>query len=192
MQKTLMSHRTERVIIVSIRKDVLPSLKFHMPIGEGLNRTLRELLDDTVDDRYRIKDVQIIYPNEAQPTDNIFDSNPKKMQAFLYVGDKALKINGGRYDTHFNQNRAVCRSSKYAYTLVTSRGGGCHEGKVLIEDQRLLRLITPKETFRLQGFDDSDYEKVKHFSERELWTFTGNSICVPVLEAIFKQLYKRK
>lgn len=39
------------------------------------------------------------------------------------------------------------------------------------------------------GFDESDYEKAKSVvSETQLYKQAGNSICVPVLEAIFSQM----
>lgn len=69
-------------------------------------------------------------------------------------------------------------------TLTTS----CNMG--VIKDMRL-RKITPKEAWRLQGFSDEDFEKAaKVNSNSQLYKQAGNSICVPVIEAIYKQLLK--
>lgn len=52
-----------------------------------------------------------------------------------------------------------------------------------------LRKLTPKEYFRLMGFDDYDFEKACQVnSDSQLYKQAGNSIVVNVLEAIFKNL----
>ena len=52
-----------------------------------------------------------------------------------------------------------------------------------------IRRLTPKECFRLMGFDDEDYEKAaKVNSNTQLYKQAGNSIVVNVLEAILKNL----
>lgn len=59
-----------------------------------------------------------------------------------------------------------------------------------IENNQLrIRKITPKEAWRLMGFDDTDYEKAsKVCSNSQLYKQAGNSIVVNVLEAILKNL----
>lgn len=52
-----------------------------------------------------------------------------------------------------------------------------------------IRKLTPKECWRLMGFDDEDFEKAKQVnSNSQLYKQAGNSIVVNVLEAIFSQL----
>ena len=52
-----------------------------------------------------------------------------------------------------------------------------------------IRRLTPKECWRLMGFDDVDIEKAsKVNSNAQLYKQAGNSIVVNVLEAIFKNL----
>lgn len=52
-----------------------------------------------------------------------------------------------------------------------------------------IRKLTPKEYFKIMGFDDEDFEKASVFnSNTQLFKQAGNSICVSVLEAILKQL----
>lgn len=56
-------------------------------------------------------------------------------------------------------------------------------------DNLRIRKLTPKECWRLMGFDDSDFEKAEKVnSNAQLYKQAGNSICVPVLEAILKNL----
>ena len=52
-----------------------------------------------------------------------------------------------------------------------------------------IRKLTPKECWRLMGFDDEDFEKAsKVNSNTQLYKQAGNSIVVNVLEAIFDNL----
>ncbi len=54
-----------------------------------------------------------------------------------------------------------------------------------------IRKLTPKECWRLMGFDDEDYEKAaKVNSNAQLYKQAGNSIVVNVLVEIFKKLLK--
>ena len=52
-----------------------------------------------------------------------------------------------------------------------------------------IRKLTPKECWRLMGFDDSDFEKAEKVnSNSQLYKQAGNSIVVNVLEGILKNL----
>lgn len=63
-----------------------------------------------------------------------------------------------------------------------------HSWDVIKHDMRIRRL-TPKECWRLMGFDDTDFEKAQKVnSNTQLYKQAGNSIVVNVLEAILKEL----
>ena len=51
--------------------------------------------------------------------------------------------------------------------------------------------LTPKEYWRLMGFNDSDFEKAKSagISNTQLYKQAGNSIVVDVLQYIFRNLF---
>ena len=52
-----------------------------------------------------------------------------------------------------------------------------------------IRKLTPKECWRLMGFDDSDFDKASKFnSNTQLYKQAGNSIVVNVLVAILGNL----
>ena len=55
-----------------------------------------------------------------------------------------------------------------------------------------IRKLTPRECFRLMGFSDSDFDKIKGISNTQLYKMAGNSIVVDVLEAIFRNLFKKE
>lgn len=72
-----------------------------------------------------------------------------------------------------------------------SRWGITNGWKVVEVDMKNLRIrkLTPKECWRLMGFDDVDYERAsKVNSNSQLYKQAGNSIVVNVLEAILKNL----
>lgn len=52
-----------------------------------------------------------------------------------------------------------------------------------------IRKLTPNECFRLQGVKDEDYMRcAKHQSDSSLYHLAGDSICVDVLKAIYKEM----
>lgn len=70
-----------------------------------------------------------------------------------------------------------------AQTLTTSP-----QQATVMPDMRI-RKLTPKECFRLMGFDDVDYEKAAAVnSNTQLYKQAGNSIAVPVVQHIISQL----
>lgn len=57
-------------------------------------------------------------------------------------------------------------------------------------DNKKIRKLTPKECFRLMGFDDADYEKAAAVnSNTQLYKQAGNSIGVPVVQHIMSALF---
>ena len=63
------------------------------------------------------------------------------------------------------------------------------EGDNLEMGESKVRKLTPKECWRLMGFDDADFEKARAVnSDTQLYKQAGNSIVVNVLEAILKNL----
>ena len=68
-------------------------------------------------------------------------------------------------------------------TLTTFQDKG-----VVMNDLRI-RKLTPKECWRLMGFDDEDFNKASQVnSNAQLYKQAGNSIVVNVLENILKNL----
>ena len=62
-------------------------------------------------------------------------------------------------------------------------------GNMGVVNKLRIRKLTPKECWRLMGFDDADFEKAaKNISNAQLYKQAGNSIVVNVLEAILKKL----
>lgn len=59
------------------------------------------------------------------------------------------------------------------------------------ETEIRIRKLTPKECWRLMGFDDEDFDKAKAsgVSDSQLYKQAGNSIVVQVLMEIFKNFF---
>lgn len=86
------------------------------------------------------------------------------------------------------QYNRVWKLDKYIGTIpasVTLKIGQTNE-----KGELEYREITPYEAWQLQGYSMSQYDRVKAtgISDSDMYALAGNSICVPVLEAIFKEL----
>ena len=74
---------------------------------------------------------------------------------------------------------------------LTCNGGGGHEVKILVEKKKKkgIRKLTPREYFRLQGFPDEYFERVRAVnSDTQLYKQAGNSVTVPVIYEIAKRM----
>lgn len=75
---------------------------------------------------------------------------------------------------------------------ITTRSGAECGGMKLVYDKQRIRKLTPREVWRLMGFEDQDFDKASQVnSNAQLYKQAGNSIVVNVLEAILKNLILR-
>lgn len=110
-----------------------------------------------------------------------------KLQPKVLGGIGEKKSNGGtqwyQQDRIYDNEIAisVCTAFNPYYVVPGKKG----------EDMNGLRIrkLTPKECWRLMGFEDKDFEKAsKVNSNTQLYKQAGNSIVVNVLEAILSNL----
>lgn len=103
---------------------------------------------------------------------------------------KQIRI-GNIYGDHYGTGYAgnVWDINELCPTLTTMQGGGGRQPMII--DNLRIRKLTPKECFRLMGFDDTDVDKCSNIgiSNTQLYKQAGNSIVVNVLQAIFRQLF---
>lgn len=67
--------------------------------------------------------------------------------------------------------------------------GANRSGLKTMDNNLRIRKLTPKECYRLMGFDDIDHDRAAAVvSNSQLYKQAGNSIVVPVLEGILKNL----
>ena len=90
------------------------------------------------------------------------------------------------------QEHAAISTDGIVPTLTSSMGIG--GGHIPMHNYNFrIRKLTPKECWRLMGFDDEDFEKAsKVNSNTQLYKQAGNSIVVNVLEAILSKLLEDK
>lgn len=73
----------------------------------------------------------------------------------------------------------------YALTILDS------SRNAVVTDDLKIRRLTSRESWRLQGFSDADYDTVRNagVSDSQMYKLAGNSIAVPCIEAIFRSMY---
>jgi len=80
-----------------------------------------------------------------------------------------------------------------APTQSTQCGSTTSSATVLIKNDLRIRKLTPKECWRLMGFNDEDFDKASMVnSNAQLYKQAGNSIVVNVLVEIFKELFRKE
>ena len=113
-----------------------------------------------------------------------------------------LTINGDYKGSWKNPDRGrVFSPSGLSPTITCMQGGGL-EPKIIthrtmgnnekIATYFCIRKLTPKECWRLMGFDDEDIDKciADGLSNSQLYKQAGNSIVVNCIEEIYKRLFK--
>ena len=201
----------ERVFTVSILKDVfvydLPdNYKFRFPQKQELKLKLKDMLEDEVDERYYLSDKMVEYisaDNEKWTGNNDKSIINKSVASAINTGEGSRRCDASNYisnqvEENFNLkgssylrdfgSKGKIQNKEYCDTLTASMGTG--GGNVPIFQNNLrIRKLTPREVWRLMGFDDADFEKAsKVNSNSQLYKQAGNSIVVNVLEAILNNL----
>lgn len=82
--------------------------------------------------------------------------------------------------------KVVCMILQDCHRRLIASGGGTG-----VKEDEYIRKLTPKECFRLQGFDDEDYQVLKDagISNTQIYKMAGNSITVNVIEFLFCQMF---
>ena len=106
-------------------------------------------------------------------------------QKIIQVGNI---VKTGQFDNP--QRGRIYDPDGLAPTLNTVSGGGLEPKIFETKPYVRIRKLTPRECFRLMGFSDDDFDKIKGISNSQLYKMAGNSIVVNVLTEIFKELFK--
>ena len=196
----------ERAFTISIRKDL--KRLFIFPQATGLEIKLKDMLEDNVDEKYYLseKTIKFFRSNEEKQIENgngfrfnVSDGN--------VIGKTITTRAGSRMDDNFievkNEPQVIGGIGKkksnggtqwyqqdrvYNNDIAISVTTECNP---YYKDKSRIRKLTPKECWRLMGFDDSDFDKASQVcSDNQLYKQAGNSIVVNVLEAILKELLK--
>lgn len=151
-------HR-ERIFIVCFNKNVFPNINFEFPsLPVKRLYELKDILEKNVDDKYTLSDKLW----------NYLQQHKKNSQA---------KGNGFGYGI-------INIESEYTRTLSARY---YKDGSEILVEQtnKNPRRLTPRECAKLQGFPDNFIIPV---SDAQAYRQFGNSVIVPVVEAIIKQI----
>lgn len=112
------------------------------------------------------------------------------MEYIGHIGNKDIVGDGKELSRNVPQGNRVYSSDGIA-TTQTANGGGIGGKTGLYYVDFYIRKLTPKECWRLMGFSDSQFEKAESVcSNTQLYKQAGNSIVIPVMSYIFKNLFK--
>lgn len=177
--------------------------------GAGGNQRagVSNFIIDNYDKEIKVKDVKQVVRKYG-----VFDNNKSKHQAGSVYDENGLSptldtMQGGWRQPCIEIKNATKKGYKEAYegdgvyTNVSTKRGTVQpqsiqtlttfQDKGVVMNDLRIRKLTPKECWRLMGFDDEDFEKAsKVNSNTQLYKQAGNSIVVNVLMAIFKELIK--
>ena len=154
--------------------------EFDFPVKNPSSDDIRKYIDYSTDfEKYALSD------NEK--TLFFYQDNQLCVREATKLGYKVVE----EYDTinvEFpnSKTRRGRVGKKVCPTLTTSP-------RIAIYYDSKLRMLTSLEHWRLMGFDDQDYFKMKDagLNDKQITSLAGNSICVPVLEAIFKEVLSK-
>lgn len=134
------------------------------------------------------------FPEKIKRTKKILDilENPKDIDKKYYYNDKPLfkKLKGYPFvkGSVYQWRRQYVRENKSGVspTLTANMGTGGHNVPI-VKDSRGIRKLTPRECARLQGFPDTF--KLPAITDSHLYKQLGNSVSVPVIERVAKQMH---
>lgn len=164
----------ERVFIISIRKDI-DANDFTFPTGFKLDKCLNDIILENVDKKYFLS-------KELETFIKMYKFTPKKHNNIMQIIG-IPRPNGG-----YRNSYRVYDPRGISPTLNTCGGGGTQAMIEVLDNE--IRKLTPHEYFILQGFNKTDVDLLQAhgISDSQLYKMAGNSICVSVLQYIFKNL----
>ena len=188
--------------------------RFEFPSKQELKLKLKDMLEDEVDEKYYLSDKTLQnytrnfgskgkMQNEESFCETlqaamgtgggnvpivsrkygVFDTKKSKHQAGSGGNDRGVVVN----EPMIYDDRDKGWGIKITDICPTQRA--MRTGIKCIYPNLRIRKLTPKECWRLMGFDDEDFEKAsKVNSNTQLYKQAGNSIVVNVLEEILRRL----
>ena len=134
------------------------------------------------------------FPNKTKNNKSITEILEKSAEDNFYYTEKfkqfdLLKEGMNNKNTVYQWRRIYLRENKSGVcpTLTANMGMGGHNVPLIIDDKGI-RKITPRECARFQGFPDG--YKLPQIANSYLYKQFGNSVSVPVIEAIGKEIIK--
>lgn len=146
------------------------------------------MLETEVDKRFYLKDTMPFFIKNSlamEEKGNGFRFSPH-VKDHANIAKTITTRAGGRMDDNFIMETPSfdCDTFTFNKENVAEIDKCAHEFRI--------RKLTPLECWRLMGFEDTDFWKVKNsgISNSQLYKMAGNSIVVNLLRAIFRELLK--
>lgn len=182
----------ERIYVICVRKDVDDG-NFEFPIGKDFDFRLKDLLQDEVDGKYYLS---------PEIQNKIHNWNAYQRPFENVLGEKSISPTltargAGEYHSgmiiigsNLENNTNLEKDGEITYDKTLDKE--LRFFKDDIKDEIKIRKLTPKECWRLMGFDDEDFDNAQalEISDSQLYKQSGNSIVVNVLYYIFKNLFE--
>jgi len=137
---------------------------------------------------------QFRFPSRIKLTKSIFDCLiDTKVEEKYYYNDKPLyvklKKDVNNKNSIYQWRRKYVREnkSKVCPTLTANMGTGGHNVPIVIDNYGI-RKLTPRECANFQGFPRA--YKLPNIADSQLYKQIGNSVSIPVIERISKQMKK--
>lgn len=171
--------KRQRLFTVSILNTEPNADKFEFPEKTGMRWSLKDFIDKSI----RFSDPEVTLSEKEKSILFQLDDGTWAVKEGTKKGYKEIN-EWDRIDLAIpgSKNRRG-RVAPYASTITCSA-----QQAVFYNGQ--FRKLSAKEYMRLMGFRDVDYKKMvaAGITTDQIKKLAGNSICVPVLEAIFKKL----
>lgn len=134
------------------------------------------------------------FPDEIELTKSFREYVANEADNKYYYNDKPLferiKNDINSQETVYQWRRTYVRENKKGVvpTLTANMGRGGHNVP-LIKNHKGIRKLTPQECFALQGFP-KNFKLPKNLPDTQLYHQAGNSVTVPLIERIAKEMQR--
>lgn len=177
-----------------------------LPTGNGPRYVLGDILEEDVPEKYFISKARLKGMEKSSEKErakgNGFKFRPlgreevahavttkagsRKTDTFVY--DRCHQIGTADGISGYDSLKRVYGTDGLSPTVITGSGGNTLPK--VSEDGERIRKLTPRETWRLQGFPDWAFDRARGsgMSDTQLYHQSGNSIAVPVMGAIMRTI----
>lgn len=197
---------------MSIRKDI-DSKTFTFPKTMPLSLKLKDMLEESVDEKYYLSDSMISsiinWKAQQKPFERVLGNNSisptltargaGETHSGMVLYDENLDettnlqevIKGSSYLRNFGSKGKIQDLEDICDTLIAGMGNGGGNIPIIETSKLRIRKLTPLECYRLMGFEDEDYYRAANVnSNTQLYKQAGNSIVVNVVKQILNELFK--
>lgn len=195
----------KRCFMVSILGD----FKYEFPKTKVLDKKLKDLLDENVDESFYLSDSKINKISQWKAyQDPLKDIDKEKELCPCLTARGAGEEHSGMVlvnEEVYNLKRKLCNKliedemvKTTTYPNGYGHGSRTHNESIAlntvdkpsVKNNNRIRKLTPKECFRLMGVKDEDFERIaKNQSNQSLYHLAGDSIVVNVLIEIFSKMF---